>query len=181
MREAKAKAEKEIKKRDKSIKRKGLEMLAKAIGYGAIKFHIIKVSPEKNVTFDWKQALSFDGETGPYIQYTYARLKSILRKARQASGKIDYSLLNSEDEKAIISLLADFPNVTKKALDSLKPHFIATYLITLSEKLNEFYHKHPVLKAEEKQREARLALLSGAAQVLKIGLNLLGIEAPERM
>jgi len=181
MDEAVKKAEKEIKKRNKISKAK-LKKLASAIGYGAIKYNIIRVSPEKNVTFDWQHALSFEGDTGPYLQYSHARICSILRKYnKKVTDKIDYSLLKSNEELSLIKQLNNFPDIVNQSSSLLKPHLIANYLYNLSQNLNEFYHKCPILKAEDKLKKARLLLISCVKQTLANGLAVLGIEALERM
>ncbi|MAG50409.1 hypothetical protein CL621_02075 [archaeon] len=152
---------------------KNLDKLTKIIGYGALKYSILKVSPDKNVLFDWEKALNFEGDSGPYIQYAYARASSILRKGK--IGKVDYSVL--KDEINLIEVLKKFPEIVLKE----KPHLIANYAFELAQNFNEFYRDFPVLKAEEKVKNARLLLVKVTKQVLKNSLYLLGIEAPERM
>ena len=157
------------------------EEAAKAIGYGALKYSILKVSSEKSVTFDLEQALSFEGDTGPYIQYSYARIASILRKHAKEIPGYDAGLLETPIEQKIIKQIANFPALLQKASEDLHPHLIAVYLYELSQSFNEFYHAHEVLSAEEKVRDARLALCMAVSQVLKNGLGLLGIGVLERM
>ena len=176
MKEAVAKASDELKKRYN----KADSNAAKTIAYGAVKYGILKVSPEKNVVFDWEQALSFEGETSPYMQYAYARISSILKKAKKINLKADLKLLE-KDETEIVKILAGFADVVDKAGKELKPHLIANYLYSLAQKFNEYYHMHPVLKAEPKIRDARLLLISSIKHVLKNGLNLLGIGVLEKM
>jgi len=181
MKEAVEKAKKEIKKRDKTIKSKKLEKLAKIIGYGAIKYSVLKVSNEKNVIFDWESALNFEGESAPYIQYAHARIASILRKHKKnVSNKINFSVFN-EDEKNIINKLARFPKKIEDAYKNYKPHMIANYVYELANIFNEYYHKYPVLKTKEDVKKARLLLISCIKRVISNGLYLLGIESPERM
>ncbi len=177
MEEALKKSSEELRKRYN----KADEKSAKAIAYGAIKFGILKVSPEKNVVFDWEQALSFEGETSPYIQYAYARISSIIRKNKKSFSKADLALLKEKEESELITLLSNFPEVIEKSTIELKPHLLANYLYSLAQKLNEYYHAHQILKAEEKTKNARLLLISSVRQVLKNGLNLLGIDVLERM
>ena len=171
MKECREKAKKEIIKRHGKVK--NLDKLTKIIGYGALKYSILKVSPDKNVLFDWEKALNFEGDSGPYIQYAYARASSILRKGK--IGKVDYSVL--KDEINLIEVLKKFPEIVLKE----KPHLIANYAFELAQNFNEFYRDFPVLKAEEKVKNARLLLVKVTKQVLKNSLYLLGIEAPERM
>ncbi len=182
MREAEAKAAEEIRKRNAEIGEKDLQKLARIIGYGALKFSLLRISPEKNVLFNWDKALSFEGESAPYIQYAYARIMSILRKSNaKLSAKPDTSLLTHEKEKELVSLLSEFPSITKTALAQLRPHFIANYAQRLAEKFNEFYHECPVLTEEAGLSGARLTLIIATAQVLKNSMHILGIEMPEKM
>lgn len=175
MEEAKKKALNELKKRKRAD-----DKTAKIIGYGALKYSILKVNPDKNVIFDWDNALNFEGDSGPYIQYSYARACSILEKEK-LKGKADLSLLKENKEVQLINQLSKFTEIVLEATNNLKPQVIAVYLNELAKAFNEFYHECPVLKAEKEIKNARLALVDAARQVLKNGLYLLGIEAPEMM
>ena len=124
--------------------------------------------------------MSFEGESSPYIQYAYARISSILAKAN-VNPKAELSLLNQKEEIELIKLLSNFPATVLKATNELRPHLIASYLYSLAQKFNEYYHAHQVLKADEKTKDARLLLISAVRQVLKNGLNLLGIDVLEKM
>lgn len=177
MKEALSKASEELKKRHDKVDIKS----AKAIAYGAVKYGILRVSPEKNVVFDWQQALSFEGETSPYIQYAYARISSILKKNKKKNSKADLSLLKEKEEAELIKLLSEFPNTAEKATKELRPHLVATYLYSLAQKFNEYYHQHQILKADSKTRNARILLISAVRQTIKNGLNLLGIDVLEKM
>ena len=177
MREAVNKASGELKKRYNEVDNKS----AKIIAYGAIKFGILKVSPEKNVIFDWDQALSFEGETAPYTQYAYARISSILKKNKKANLKADLKLLAEKEEIELIKLISNFPEIISKATNDLRPHLIAAYLYSLAQKFNEYYHLHQILKADEKIKDARILLINAIRQVIKNGLNLLGINVLEKM
>jgi len=177
MREAVNKASDELRKRYNKIDEKS----AKAIAYGAVKYGILRVSPEKNVIFYWERALSFEGETSPYIQYAYARISSILKKAKKINQKADLGLLKEKGERELVKLMSNFTETVTKATNDLRPHLIANYLYSLAQKFNEYYHSHQVLKADEKTRGARLLLINAAGQVIKNGLNLLGIGVLERM
>lgn len=172
MKEALSKANEELKKRYG----KSDEQSAKVIAYGAVKYGILRVSPEKNVIFDWEHALSFEGETSPYIQYAYARISSILNKNKKIIKKPDLALLKEKEEEELIRLLYNFSNIVLKATEELKPHLVANYLYSLAQKFNEYYHMHQVLKAEERVKDARLLMISAVRQVLKNGLDLLGID-----
>jgi arginyl-tRNA synthetase len=178
MKEALEKAKKEISKRHGSVK----EENAKKIAYGAIKYAILKVSSDKNVTFNLESALSFEGDTGPYLQYAYARISSILAKDKvKSDSKVDFSLLEAPEEIQLIKKLGDFPIVVKNVTNNLKPHLISNYIYELSSLFSAFYNNCPVLKAEEKVKKARLVLIECVKIVLKNGLSLLGIEVLEKM
>jgi arginyl-tRNA synthetase len=175
MEEARKKAQNELDKRKNNDKK-----LAKIIGYGALKYSILKNAPEKNVLFDWNQALTFDGESAPYIQYSYARANSILKKCK-LKNKLNFSLLNKKEEIALIKLLSNFPNIINKASRDLKPNYIANYSYELAQCFNEFYHNCNVIKESKELRNTRLALVLAFTYVIKTSLNLLGIEAPKKM
>ncbi len=184
MNEAKEKALSEIKKRHGDVPE--AEKLAKMIGYGAVKFAILKVSAEKNVMFDWEAALNFEGESGPYIQYSHARIASLITKFEDKFSQIpkeaNLSLLRQEPEIKLAVKLADFENVAKKAFEDLRPHIIANYANELAQKFNEFYHDCQVIVEEDEElSKARVLLSIATKQVLRNSLELLGIDAPERM
>ena len=178
MKEAAEKAKKEILKRNNKM----LEKEAKSIGYGAVKYAILKVSPEKNVIFNLESALAFEGDTGPYLQYAYARICSILGKSKKkVDYDIDYKLLNQKEEIALIKKLSEFKSVVEQSARQLRPHLTANYLYSLAQSLSEFYHNCHVLQEREDLKKARLLLIYCVKQVLENGLNLLGIDALERM
>ena len=178
MKEALDKAKEEIKKRHEKIDEKA----ARKIAYGAIKYSVLRVSPEKNVVFDWQQALNFEGDSGPYLQYAYVRVNSILEKyGKKVEEKIDFSLLKQKEETELIKKLSAFPAVIEDATKQLKTHLIASYLTELSQLFSNFYHSCQILKEEENLKKARLLLAYCTKQVLGNGLNLLGIDVLERM
>jgi len=144
---------------------------------------MLKQENQKSILFEPEKAISFEGDSGPYLQYTYARAKSILRKARQKKiNKIDFSLLKESCEKELVSLLKEFPEKVSDAAQNYSPHIIVHYLISLAGRFNSFYHKLPVLRAENKGLvNARLALVQAVAQVIKNGLLLLDIQTLEEM
>ena len=178
MKEALDKAKEEIKKRhDKTD-----EKAARKIAYGAIKYSVLRVSPEKNVVFDWQQALNFEGDSGPYLQYAYVRINSVLEKyGKKVDEKADFSLLKQKEETELIKKLSAFPAVIEDATKQLKTHLIASYLTELSQLFSNFYHSCQILKEEENLKKARLLLAYCTKQVLANGLNLLGIDVLERM
>ena len=178
MKEALDKANEEIKKRHGKINEKN----ARKIAYGAVKYAILKVSAEKNVTFNLDQALNFEGDTCPYLQYAYARICSIIKKNKEKiDEKINFELLKQKEEIELIKLLGNFPDILKEATEQLKPHLIANYLYNLSSQFSVFYGACPVLKAEEELKKARLILIECVQRVLGNGLQLLGIEVLKKM
>ncbi len=171
-------AKKTIQEKNPSLENKG--KVAEAVGVGAIIFGDISNDRTNDIIFDMDKFLSFEGETGPYIQYTHARLCSILRKAKLGKKKINYAVYDNE-EREIIKILGRFPQAISEALDHYKPHIVARYLLNLAQASNTYYVTHQILKAEEPTRSARLVLISAVQLVLKQGLRLLNIEPLERM
>lgn len=158
------------------------EEVAKTVGVGAIVFAYLKNNREKDIVFDWKEMLSFDGETGPYVQYTYARAKSILRKVGTAAENIDYNKLNTMEEFELIKLLESFHKAIMDAIDKLEPSILTRHIIEIAKAFNKFYNMHKIMTAEdEATKEARLKLTEATAQVIKNGLYLLGIKVTEKM
>lgn len=158
------------------------EEVAKKIGVGAVIFTYLKNSREKDIVFDWKEILSFDGETGPYVQYAYARAKSILRRAEGISKEVDYSKLSSKEEFELVKTLDNFKNQILLALDKLEPSIVTRYTIEVAKAFNKFYNAHSILNLEDEVLKAtRLKLVEASAQVIKNGLDLLGIDVVEKM
>lgn len=171
----------EIKTRYPDLPKKEGVLRAKKIAVAAVRYGIIKVSPEKNIVFSLKDALRFEGDTGPYLQYTTARANSMLKKGK-AVKKFDAALLKETEELAVMKKLALFPEVVDASASTLQPHLVAVYLHELADAFNTMYEKVPVLKAEtEGLKNARLALVRATRRVLASGLSLLGIEALEEM
>jgi arginyl-tRNA synthetase len=156
---------------------------AKAIGYGAVKYAILKASNDKNVVFDWDTALSFDGDSGPYLQYSLVRIHSIFRKYGKALPKVvDYQLFNHPLEIDLLRELAGFPGQVENAVRMMSPHIIAGAVYGITKRFSSFYHECPVLNAEnEALQEARLVLIDAVRQVLMNGFYMLGIEPIESM
>ena len=160
--------------------------ISRIVGLGALKYFILKVDARKNMTFNPKESIDFNGNTGPFIQYTYARIRSILRKAAEAGLEIPAVIPNhvalSEKEKNLIQLLADFAITVKQAGDDYLPSVIANYCYDLTKEYNQFYHDFSILREENPDvKMFRLALSANVAKVIKLGMGLLGIELPERM
>lgn len=156
------------------------ERVAHQVGVGAIKFYDLKNERTNGYDFNLEEMLSFEGETGPYVQYTYARIQSILRKAdykAQSDVEIDF---NDSDSWEIVKLLQDFPNVIKRAADKYEPSVISKYVINLAQAFNKYY-AHVRILEENEGLQARLALADSTATVIKESLRLLGVEAPEEM
>jgi arginyl-tRNA synthetase len=174
-------AVKEIGKRNRSLGKKELDKRSLQIGLAALKYFLLRMDAIKDIHFNPEESLSFEGDTGPYIQYSHARAMSILRKAGRKAGKIGPDTLASAREIALLKQLADFPDSIQRAAKDMRPHYIAGYAFDLATRFNEFYQSVPVLRAGQKAREARLALVAATAIVLKNALELLGIEAPDRM
>ena len=162
------------------------ENIARMVGLGALKYFILKVDPRKNMTFNPKESIDFNGNTGPFIQYTHARIKSVLRKADEAGiaykSRNNDNLSISEKENHLIQLLNEFPVIVKEAGDEFSPALIANYIYDLVKEYNQFYHDFSILREEnEELKTFRLILSETIAHVIKTGMNLLGIEVPERM
>lgn len=180
--ETTASAKGEVKKRYDNLSDKEIERRANAIGLAGIKFLILKQDPVKDIEFNPKEAISFEGETGPYIQYAFARISSILKKhGRPIKEDVNFSLLDTEHEKQLVKHLSDFPEMLEDAVKNYDPSKVAHYLISLAQSFNEFYHNCPVLTEDEELKKARLLLIYCTRQVLGNGLNLLGIETLEEM
>ncbi len=159
---------------------KNKERVAKQVAFAAIKFQMLCIENHKFIKFDWDQALDINGRSGPYLQYTIVRANKILEKEK-SSIKFDGTLLKEKPEIELLKRLAEFPEVVKKSADSYSPYMLTTYLFELAQNFNTFYQSSPVLQAETKLKQARMALVKSVSIVLKTGLNLLGIDVPEEM
>jgi arginyl-tRNA synthetase len=158
------------------------EQVAKVVGIGAIKYSDLSQTRGKDVTFDWDRMLAFDGDSAPYLQYTYVRCRSIRRRANAEAFPFDGDALEASEEIGLLNLLSRFPEVIADAADEFAPHIIANYLFDLAQEFQSFYEKVPVLKARSPQQVAnRLAIVDAVAATIHSGLDLLGIECPERM
>ena len=160
--------------------------IARIVGLGALKYFILKVDARKNMLFNPAESIDFNGNTGPFIQYTYARIRSILRKAAEAGLDIPDTLPAdtevSEKEIGLIQMLADFPAVVRQAGSDYNPSCIANYCYDLVKEYNQFYHDFSILHEEdEKKKLFRLVLSANVAKIVRTGMGLLGIEVPERM
>ncbi len=174
-------AEEEIRKRHANLSEEEVRKRAKSIALAAINFSMLRIDHRKNFTFRAEESLSFEGESGPYLQYAYARAKSILRKAGKRSGRVNFALLSGAKEKEIVKLLSEFPAVIQHVVKTREIHSLCHFLLGLAEEFNSFYHEEPVLKAPPGKREARLALVEAFSTVLSTGLQLLNIPVIGRM
>jgi arginyl-tRNA synthetase len=156
------------------------------IGLGALKYFILKVDPRKNMTFNPIDSIDFNGNTGPFIQYTYSRIRSVIKKAEQSALKEELTALSSVKptlkELELIKILSKFNVTVSEAAKSYSPAIIANYCYDLAKEYNQFYHDHSILADENKDiRNFRLVLSRVTSEVINSGMWLLGIEMPERM
>jgi len=182
MDEAIEKAYQEVSKRSPHLSEEEKRKISNLVGIGAVKYALVEVDPAKPVVFTWERVINFERNSAPYIQYSHARACSILRKAKKEIENPDYALLTHNLEKELILMLARWPEIFIDAAENLKPHIIAEFANALADKFNSFYNALPVIKAEPSElSEARLALTDAVRIVLRNSLNLIGIEAPQRM
>jgi arginyl-tRNA synthetase len=161
--------------------RGGDEALAEAIGFGAVKYADLSHDPATAIDFNWDKALALEGNSGPYLQYAYARVSSLMSKA----GEIDLSeiqfAVETPAEKRLALQLLEFPGALVRAAEAYKPSILADYLFQTAQLYSSFYQNSPILKSEEGVRNARLKLCSLFGRILAKGLNLLGMESPRRI
>ncbi|GHT10640.1 arginine--tRNA ligase [Bacteroidia bacterium] len=164
--------------------------VSRIVGLGALKYFILKVDPRKNMVFNPKESIDFNGNTGPFIQYTYARIQSVLRRASEdchcgldpQSPAIAANAPINEKEENLIQLLSEFPAIVKEAADSFSPAVIANYIYDLVKEFNQFYHDYSILKEENSEtKKLRLVLSKNTGEIIETGFKLLGINVPERM
>jgi len=173
--------------RDDELTEADVERIARQVGIGAVRYDIVSKQPTKGITFQWEEALDFEAQSAPYVQYVHARCCGILDGAGDGwdedvdAGSIDAGHLDAPEEVALLRQIARFPAVIEEAADDLEPHVVATYTRDLAEAFNAFYRECPVLDAESGVREARLALVAGARNAVANALGVLGVEAPESM
>lgn len=175
----------ELGKLDGLTKKEAAE-IARIVGMGALKYFILKVDARKNMTFNPEESIDFNGNTGPFIQYTYARIQSVLRKAAEAGiiipTELNHDIQLNEKEESLIQHLAEFPVTIAEAAKDYSPSEIANYAYDLVKEFNQFYHDFSILREENEQVKLfRLALSANVAKVIKLAMSLLGIEVPERM
>ena len=163
-----------------------IDIVSRMVGLGALKYFILKVDPRKNMVFNPKESIDFNGNTGPFIQYTYARIQSVLRKATEQNISLPESLSSNisigEKEELLVQMLLDFKDVVKEAADNYSPALIANYIYDLAKEFNQFYHDFSILREENAElKQFRLVLSKTVGETIKKAFSLLGIEVPKRM
>ena len=182
MDEAVSRAYEEVQKRSTNLTEENKRIISEIVGVGAVKYALVETDPLKPVVFTWDRVINFERNSGPYIQYSHARACSILRKASRHVDDADFSLLKEPIERELILMISRFPEVFVDAADNLKPNIIADFANSLADKFNTFYAALPVIKAETQElSDARLLLVDAVRITLRNALNLIGIEAPQRM
>ncbi|SNT16957.1 arginyl-tRNA synthetase [Anaerovirgula multivorans] len=169
-----------IKEKNPSIE--NLDQIAEDVGVGAVIFQELSNNRIKDYTFSWEKVLNFEGETGPYVQYTYARAGSVIRKANVVlDHEINASLLTDDVTMEVIKAIQQFPEIIIDAQRKNEPSIITRHIIDIAQTFNRFYHDHPILVEDEELKKARLAIVYIAKQVIEIGLYLIGVKSPEKM
>ncbi len=188
LKQAIAKTKEIIREKNPEISGETADETARIVGVGAVMFNELSNSKIKDYVFDWDHVLNFDGETGPYVQYTHARCQSVLRKtdpetlrAAESGGKTDYSFINCGSAYALIRLIYGFPEAVRSAANRFEPSVITRQLVDIAQAYNKFYHDEHILVENKEERRAKVALTVAARNTIAKGLDLLGIQAPDRM
>ena len=173
--------------KEKKVATEDIDEIAKAVGIGAVVFNELSNSRIKDYVFSWEKILNFEGETGPYVQYTHARAASVIRNAGadlEAKAKkleIDAKYLKSDSAYALVKLLYTFPDAIVEAGEKYEPSIVTRHIVRIAQAFNKFYHDEHILVEDENEKVAKLALVIATKNALKNGLGLLGMKAPERM
>ncbi|MBI2052486.1 MAG: arginine--tRNA ligase [Candidatus Sungbacteria bacterium] len=181
--EAVVRAGKIVEELNPQLSKKEKNNIAETVGIGAVKFFDLAQNRLSDIVFDWNKMLNLKGASAPYIQYSYARLKSVLRKAKNKhlDGKTDFNLLKEKQAQSLARHLVHFTEALEDAAARYEPSRLAEYLLKLAEKINHFYESVPILSAEKETRKSRLALIEAATIIIENGMKLLGIKVPEKM
>jgi len=174
-------AREETRKRHDKVNEKDLQERAEKIAMSAIRFYLLRTDPAKDIVFNEEESISFEGETGPYLQYSCARISSILKKAGKVKESADLDLLKEKEEIALMKKLNEYSGVVKEIGEKYNIHALPRYLLDLAQLFNHFYHTHAVLQADESMKDARIALILAVKQVLSNGLELFGIKVMDEM
>jgi len=176
---------------EKDVNTENIEITAKQVGIGAVIFQELSNGRIKDYVFSWDKVLNFEGETGPYVQYTYARAASVLRNSKEDLDKlvvklndienIDFNFIESDAAYSLVKLIYRFPEVIIEAANRYEPSILTRHLVDIAQAFNRFYHDEHILVANEEEKKAKLLLVYAAKISLHNGLMLLGIAAPERM
>ena len=171
---------------EKGVNTDQLDETSKIVGIGAVVFRELSAGRIKDYVFDWDKVLNFDGETGPYVQYTHARAASVLRNGGFEPKKVDvsnldYSYLSGDAASELIKELYAFPEAVEKSMEDNEPSTVTRSIIDIAQSFNKFYHDEHIIVDDEVERNAKLALTYASKQVIANGLRLLGIKAPEKM
>ena len=151
------------------------------IGIGALKYYILKVDPTKRILFNPKESVDFNGNTGPFIQYAYARIQSIIKQSNDLKGNISMEIVLDQKEKELLKWLELYPQTIKNAAEQYSPALIANYVYELVKRFNSYYQKVVILSDDEHTRQFRLRLASQVGNVIQSGMGILGIECPKQM
>jgi arginyl-tRNA synthetase len=182
-------ARKVIEEKNPMLSQKEKKKIAKTVGLGAVKYNDLSQNRLTDITFNWDKMLSFEGNSAPYLQYTYARISSVIEKYKKEnrlgsllpSKKPQFELLREPAEKDILRQLIKYPQAIESAAKENGPHLVALYIYNLASSYNTFYNSFPILKTDKELMKARLALSEAVAIVIKNGLGLLGIDVLEKM
>ena len=173
--------------KEKNVNTDSIDETAKMVGIGAVMFQELSNNRIKDYVFSWDKVLNFEGETGPYVQYTHARAASVLRKAgeetaeKAKSGQFDAKYIAGDSAYELIRLIYAFPSVVAEAGDKYEPSIVTRHIVDIAQAFNRFYHDEHVLVDDEEEKTAKVALVMAAKNTIKNGLGLLGIQAPEKM
>lgn len=171
---------------EKNVNTESIEETAKMVGIGAVIFQELSNGRIKDYTFSWEKTLNFDGETGPYVQYTHARAASVLRngdvdESKLSTEGVDFKYVSEGSAYDLLKLIYAFPSIVVEAGEKYEPSVVTRHIVDIAQAFNKFYHDEYILVENEEEKKAKLLLTYAAKQTIKNGLGLLGIKAPEKM